>query len=114
MVHVASGNGYHSTPSVLRQYRFSWLTQKRLNGLDPGVVALIYVLIILWTCIVLLGAKLTRLKTQFWVSMSLVALSNLLSVIIMLKYTHIDSAGWYLARGLECLSAMAVMIRAHV
>ena len=89
---------------------FQLVDTETFEWLRPWRGSFIYVLIILWTCIVLLGAKLTRLKTQFWVSMSLVALSNLLSVIIMLKYTHIDSAGWYLARGLECLSAMAVMI----
>ena len=42
--------------------------------------------------------------------MSLVALSNLLSVIIMLKYTHIDSRWMVSRQRLECLSAMAVMI----
>lgn len=89
---------------------FQLVDTDTFEWLRPWRGSFIYILIILWTSIMLLGANLTRLKTQFWVSMSLVALSNLLSVIIMLKYTHIDSAGWYLARGLECLSAMVVMI----
>lgn len=83
---------------------FQLVDTETFEWLRPWRGSFIYVLIILWTCIVLLGAKLTRLKTQFWVSMSLVALSNLLSVIIMLKYTHIDSAGWYLARGPSALA----------
>ncbi len=71
---------------------------------------LIFLLIVLWTGIVFCLIKQTRLKNQFWFSMSLVALANLVSLVIMLRYARMDSVGWYLARGIECLSAMAVMI----
>ncbi|HGY3717146.1 TPA: GGDEF domain-containing protein [Citrobacter gillenii] len=80
----------------------AWL--RPLSGLAS------YSFILMWASIVLLGAIFTRLKNLFWLSMSLVALSNLVSIAIMLKYAYMDSAGWYIARGLECLSAMAVMI----
>lgn len=63
----------------------------------------------LWVGIVYFILSLTQLKNQFWLSMSLVALSNLLIFTTLFKYSYMNSAGWYLARGVECLSSMAVM-----
>ena len=83
---------------------------KNNDWLRPWSGLFSYFFIILWASISFIGIVFTRLKNLFWLSMSLVALSNLVSIVIMLKYAHIDSAGWYIARGLECFSALAVMI----
>ncbi|MDA8480003.1 GGDEF domain-containing protein [Citrobacter sp. Awk 4] len=69
----------------------------------------IILFISIWVGIVFFILSLTQLKNQFWLSMALVALSNLLIFTIIFKYPYMNSAGWYLARGVECLSSMAVM-----
>ncbi|NDO82147.1 GGDEF domain-containing protein [Citrobacter sp. NCU1] len=77
--------------------------------LHPWHGLFIFVFISLWVGIVFFILSLTKLKNQFWLSMSLVALSNILIFTTLFKYSHMNSAGWYLARGVECLGSMAVM-----
>lgn len=72
--------------------------------------AILWVLIALWLGIAIYVIKQTRLKSPFWFSMTSVALANLVSLVIIMYHERINSGGWYLARGIEALSAMAVMI----
>lgn len=88
------------------------------NLIDPHTMewlflwhgALIYPLGVAWACIIVLIFKYTKFREPFWLSMALVSLSNILSLVIMVKYSKVNSLGWYLARSLECLSAMVVMV----
>lgn len=65
--------------------------------------------LLLWLGIVFFIIRLTQLKNQFWLSMSLVALSNLVILMTLFKYSYMNSFGWFVARGVECLGSMAVM-----